>query len=89
MFSEGVAHLPAAQQCCVFPLQNLSWVDLIRRKKNSQLRSTESLRRSRTAVSSVCLAMAVRGPLQLDSAHSLPTPSVVMSAGLASAANHP
>ena len=54
--------------CCMFPLQNLSWVDLVREKK-SQLRSTESLRRSRTAVSSVCLVSAGRGRLQLDIAH--------------------
>ena len=48
-----------------------------------------NLRHTHTAVSSVCLTTAVRGPLQLDSAPRLHTPSVVMWASLASAANHP
>ena len=35
MFSEGFAHSPAAQQGCMFSLQNLSWVDLVRRRSLS------------------------------------------------------
>ena len=31
IFSEGIAHSSAAQQGCMFPLQNVSWVELVRR----------------------------------------------------------
>ena len=40
IFSEGIAHSPAAQQGCMFPLQNVSWVELVRRRSLSSVQAT-------------------------------------------------